>query len=349
MRKLSRRTIILALAADRSAAAVLAQGVLVDFIIETAPSHPAPGTVLSATVERQLRSQGAWVVRLPEKRSGFLRAARPLDLGTQIAVQISGYAEPGKLVPVTDRIELRGRYAVVTFLRDGINVSRKIKDKAARQHLRQTAEHIRVDGGPGVVLRSSAAHAPESELVREISELSEDMCRIKAARGQDGATFMRAAPGVLDRAVAAWGDEEFDIDAGDDAFARHDICEHLEPFRMASAALPNGGNIVIEPTRTLVAVDVNTGADTTSKAGFKSNLAAARALPTQLRVRGLGGQIVVDFAPVRRDERGAVRKSLAQAFREDRVATTLVGWTGLGHFELHRHRDRLPLAHWKQR
>ena len=344
---MSRRTIIVDQRADRAAAAVLSRGVLVDFIFETSASHPAPGAVLGATVERPLRSQGAWVVRLPEKRNGFLRSARSLAQGARIAVQVSGYAEPGKLAPVTDRIELRGRYAVATFHRDGISVSRKIRDKAVRRQLRQTAELVRVDGGPGILLRSSAANASESELSSEVGALSEDFSRIEAVCGQDGERRIRDAPGVLDRAIAEWGDQGFEIDAGGDAFERHEICERLEPFRLASAALPNGGNIVIEPTRTLVAVDVNTGSDISSRAALKSNLAAVRALPAQLRVRGLGGQIVVDFAPVRKDERGAVQKSLAQAFREDRVATALVGWTGLGHFEMHRRRDRLPLANWK--
>ena len=345
---MSRRTIVFARAADLAAAAVLDRGVLIDFLIEAAPFHLAPGAVLGAAVSRRLKAQGAWVVQLPEGRNGFLRTARSLDPGERIAVQVSGYAEPGKLAPVTDRIELRDRYAVVTYLRDGINISRKIKDKTARHRLKQTAERARREGGPGVVLRSSALHACESELASEIGALSEDIDRIKAARGQYSVKLIREAPGVLNRAVAAWGDEDFNIDAGDDSFARHEICEHLEPFRQTESALPNGGNIVIEPTRTLVAVDVNSGADTTAKAGLKSNLAAVRALPTQLRVRGLGGQIVVDFAPVRTDERDVVRTSLAQAFRDDRVATTLVGWTGLGHFEMHRHRDRLPLEHWKQ-
>ena len=102
--------------------------------------------------------------------------------------------------------------------------------------------------------------------------------------------------------------------------------------------------MVIEPTRALVAVDVNTGRDTSPAAGLKANLATARGLPRQLRMRGLGGQIVIDFAPMPKKDRRTVESALRAAFRADPVETTLVGWTTLGHYELNRARVRVPLS-----
>ena len=99
----------------------------------------------------------------------------------------------------------------------------------------------------------------------------------------------------------------------------------------------------IEPTRALTAVDINTGADTSPAAGLKANIAALRALPRALRLRGLGGQIVVDPAPVPKRERRRLEDVAKASLRADNIETTLVGWTPLGHLEFVRKRERLPL------
>ena len=79
-------------------------------------------------------------------------------------------------------------------------------------------------------------------------------------------------------------------------------------------------------------------------AGIKANMACARALPRALRLRGLGGQITLDLAPMPKKDRRPFETALRQAFRADDVETTLVGWTPLGHYELQRKRARMPLA-----
>jgi Rne/Rng family ribonuclease len=126
--------------------------------------------------------------------------------------------------------------------------------------------------------------------------------------------------------------------------AEHGALEAIAAARGAQVALPGGGHLYVEATRALVAVDVNTGSDTSLAAGLKANLAAARLLPRALRVRGLGGQIVIDMAPMPRKERRQVDQALTAAFRRDSTETTVLGWTPLGHVELQRKRDRLPLA-----
>ena len=88
---------------------------------------------------------------------------------------------------------------------------------------------------------------------------------------------------------------------------------------------------------------MNTGGDFSPAAGLKANLAAARTLPRQLRLRGLGGQIVLDLAPMAKKDRKQFETTLRSAFRADTVETSLVGWTPLGHFELQRKRERLAL------
>jgi Rne/Rng family ribonuclease len=100
----------------------------------------------------------------------------------------------------------------------------------------------------------------------------------------------------------------------------------------------------VEPTRALVAVDVNTGGDFSPAAGFKANLAALRELPRQLRLRGLGGQIVIGPAPMAKSARAQAEGAFRAALRDDPVETSLAGWTTLGLLEVQRKRERRPLA-----
>ena len=100
----------------------------------------------------------------------------------------------------------------------------------------------------------------------------------------------------------------------------------------------------IEALRALVAIDVNTGSDHSPAAGLKANIALARDLPRQLRLRGLGGQIVVDFAPMPKRDRGTVEQILRSAFKAEAAETVLIGWTAMGLYEISRKRDRVALA-----
>ena len=131
-------------------------------------------------------------------------------------------------------------------------------------------------------------------------------------------------------------------EAGDAARFNHDGGRQPTEALEGPAADPLG-TLYVEPTRALVAVDVNTGADTSLAAGLKANIACARALPRVLRVRGLGGQIVIDAAPMAKKDRKTFESSLRAAFKTDTDETVLVGWTPMGHFELQRKRGRVPL------
>ena len=127
-------------------------------------------------------------------------------------------------------------------------------------------------------------------------------------------------------------------------FAAHGVLEEIDRALGPREPLSGGGFMMIEPTRALVAVDVNTGGDTSPAAGTKANMACARRLPAALRVRGLGGQITLDLAPMPKKDRRAFETALRAAFRADPEETVLAGWTPLGHYELQRKRGRVPLA-----
>ncbi|MEM9761687.1 MAG: ribonuclease E/G [Pseudomonadota bacterium] len=121
------------------------------------------------------------------------------------------------------------------------------------------------------------------------------------------------------------------------------VLDALDALASRNWALPSGGSLVIEATTALTAVDVNTGGDFSPAAGLKANIEAARALPRQLRLRGLGGQVVVDFAPMPQKDRRAVESAIKAAFKRDPIDTTAHGFTTMGLYELQRKRERRPL------
>ena len=83
---------------------------------------------------------------------------------------------------------------------------------------------------------------------------------------------------------------------------------------------------------------MNTAGDFTPAAALKANIAAARALPRQLRLRGLGGQIVIDFAPGPKRDRAIIEQSLTASLRNEGTESHIAGWTPLGHCEVQRKR-----------
>ena len=135
-----------------------------------------------------------------------------------------------------------------------------------------------------------------------------------------------------------------EIDTADGSFETHGVLDALEALRSDTVPLGGGASMHVEPTRALVAVDVNTGGDTSPAAGLKANMAALRDLPRQLRLRGLGGQITIDPAPCPKKDRKQIEGVLRAALRADTVETVLVGWTPMGNLELQRKRDRIALT-----
>ncbi|WP_195821693.1 ribonuclease E/G [Roseobacter sp. MH60115] len=333
------RSIILDHIGDREAAALMVDGQLEDILIDT--DAPRPGTVYRAIADRPVKGQGGMFLKTPDG-SAFLRQIKGLAPGQPILVQVTGYAEPGKALPVTQKLLFKSRYAIVTPGAPGINISRQIKDEAERDRLLEIAHDALSDQPTGLILRSSCDGAPVDAIAEDIAQMAELAARILADESQEMEVLAEGdGPHLL-----AWRDwvapAEVVTDAG--GFETHGVLDALETVRGTEVSLGSGARLYVEPTRALVAVDVNTGSDASLAAGIKANMACAKALPRALRLRGLGGQIVLDLAPMPKKDRRSFETALRQGFRRDDIETALVGWTPLGHFELQRKRARLPLS-----
>ena len=121
------------------------------------------------------------------------------------------------------------------------------------------------------------------------------------------------------------------------------MLDAIDALRDPRTPLPGGAWMSVEATAAMVAVDVNTGDDFSKGAAQRANLAACAELPRQLRLRGFGGVVLLDLAPIRKGAREGVDAALRRAFAADPVDTRVAGWTPLGNVEILRRRERRPL------
>ena len=338
------RVVILDQLNDQDAAVLMVDGVIEDLLVDPNDDSPLPGAILRGIVDRPMKGQGGVFVKLPQGASGFMRQVSGYSPGQRVIVQVSGTTEAGKALPVTARLLFKSRYAIVTPGAPGRNISRRIKDEETRDALEALAADVMAGASDdlGLILRSACVDADEAEIAEDILAMRELAQAVLADANGEPELLVEGAS-AHETAWRDWADPVPDevIEGG---FADNGVLEQIDDLLTPSVDLPNGAHMQIEPTRALIAIDVNTGPDTSPAASLKANIAAARDLPRQLRLRGLGGQIVVDFAPMPKKERVILEQVLRAAFKGEAAETSLAGWTPLGLFELVRKRDRLPLS-----
>ena len=343
-------------------AACVDDGRLTDLLVDPRPGDatPRPGAVHRARVARVMPGLGGAFLDLGDGRDGFLKsaAAKGIKAGDTLLAQVTRHADPGKAAPCSDEPLFKGRYAILTPHAPGINVARKIRDDDERARLRAATEAALEELGlmgaeragdadaPGVIVRSGAEGAPEEAIEDDVRALAAlHAAALSAPRDEIGEVV--AAPLAEVQAWRDWTNPYPDeaIHGGPDMFEHFGVWDAIEALRSPRVDLGEGGAwMAVEPTSALVAVDVNTGGATSPAAGLRANLAAAAALPRALRLRGLGGQIVLDLAPMTKRDRAKFEAALKKALRSDPVETTAAGWTPLGNMELLRKRERRPLA-----
>ncbi|MDO6586890.1 ribonuclease E/G [Salipiger sp. 1_MG-2023] len=331
------RTIALGAIDGAEAAALIVDGQLHDLLVDS--DHPRPGTIYRAVALRPMKGQGGMFLETPDGNA-FLRQVKGLAPGQPLLVQVSGYADPGKAIPVNTRLLFKSRYAIVTPGAPGINVSRQIRDDDLRETLLEIAHDV-MEGEHGLILRSSCAEAHPQDIAEDIAAMVQLAAQVLADESGAAEVLVEGdSPHI--HAWREWTADEIDDSA--ESFDAHGVLDMIDALRGPLVPLAGGGSMYIEPTRALVAVDINTGGDTSPAAGLKANMAALRELPRQLRLRGLGGQVLVDPAPAPKKDRRQMEQVLRAALKQDATETIIAGWTQLGLIELQRKRERVPLA-----
>ena len=296
-----------------------------------------------------------------------------LSVGKKILVQVAKDPMGTKGARVTMEISIPGRFVVLMPFAHHVGVSKKIEDKRAEELSKFTREHL--EDGRGAIVRTAAIDAGEKELLADISFLNRVWRRVlrQVADGivpevvyteidlamrmvrdvfnrdfsklviDDKDTFekvvsflKRSAPELAKKVV--WHKEKTIS-----LFDSYDFSVQLKKALAREVDLPSGGQIVIDVTEALVAIDVNTGSFTGRKTLedtiLRTNLEAASEALKQIRLRDLGGIIVIDFIDMEEDiHKRKLEEHIAQLLERDRSKTQLSQITSLGLVQIARKR-----------
>jgi len=304
---------------------------------------------------------------------------RLLKKDQQVMVQVTKDAISTKGMKVTMDVSLPGRYLVLTPFQEFVGVSKNIETPEERKRLSEILHKITVGneiGKKGCIVRTEAEGASEEELDRELKFLMRlwdsvqkryDEVQPPFLLHKDMNMTLQVARDILSDDVAIYMlDNKDDFSATQEfagkitpelkdkvkyydgktpIFKAFNIEKSIEDLRKLKVELPNGGSIIIQEAESLCAIDVNTGRFTGNRSQEETvtmtNIEAAQEAARQLRLRNIGGIIVIDFIDMKKaSNRHKVVDVMEQDVRRDRAKIRILPITRLGLVEMTRERKR---------
>lgn len=296
-------------------------------------------------------------------------------VGSEIMVQVTKGPIGNKGPRVTTNISLAGRLLVLMPLNDQFGISRKVEDPKERARLRRIIENLDLPEGMGLIMRTEAVGKRARHIVRDLSILIEQWNEIVRIRdNQSAPVCCFQEPDVIERTVRDFLTEDVDevvcdspamvermqemaahisrrakrritLFSGPGAiFDHYGIQKQIDNAFFRQVWLPCGGYIVIDQTEALVSIDVNTGRNkgtpqNQDKVILQTNIEAAEEVARQLRLRNMGGLIVVDFIDMKsRKDQQLVFKTMIERVKRDKAKTQVLPISQFGLMEMTRQR-----------
>jgi ribonuclease E len=299
--------------------------------------------------------------------------------GDEVLVQVIKEGIGTKGPTLSTYISIPGRYLVLMPALGRVGVSRKIEDEVERRKLRETLLELNPPKGLGFIVRTAGQGRTKKELSRDMAYLLRlwkvIVRRLKKSRApldiyEESDMIIRTIRDIFTSDVdAIYVDQEaayerardflqlvmprhvnrlHRYDGKEPLFHKYKLEDEIGRIYKREVPLRDGGSIVIDQTEALVAIDVNSGSfridDSAEEAAYQLNLAAAREIARQLRLRDLGGVIVNDFIDMRREKhRRGVERALRDAMKRDRARTKILRTSPFGLIEMTRQRVRPSL------
>jgi ribonuclease E len=301
------------------------------------------------------------------------RIESALKSGQSVLVQVTKDPVGHKGARLTSQVSLPGRYLVYVPGGSMMGISRKLPDKE-RTRLKQILKQV-MPGGAGVIVRTAAEGASEDELAHDVSRLSAQWESIdRKAKSANAPELLYSEPDLTIRVIrdifnedfsklVVSGNEGWDLvdeyvryvaphladrlehwQGDEDAFTHYRVDEQLTKALDRKVWLPSGGSLVIDATEAMTVVDVNTGKFTGQGGNLeetvtRNNLEAAEEIVRQLRLRDVGGIIVIDFIDmVLESNRDLVLRRLLECLARDRTKHQVAEVTSLGLVQMTRKR-----------
>ncbi len=316
--------------------------------------------------------QGSYPLK---KGQRFPLIQKVLKAGQEVLVQVVKEPTGKKGAFVTSYLSLPGRYFVYTLGRDQQGVSRKIEDEKERERLKSCIDQISPPDGVGLIVRTAGIGRAKTELMRDYKYLHRLWGDIRKKVQSEKAPALvykemelsvRAARDYLTQEVSeVWVDDpdtaaqireyvalafpkspdmvKVHTDHDRTLWERFGLTKQVEQIYSREVTLPSGGRLVFDHTEALTSVDINSGKiggeQSFAKMALKTNSEAALEIARQLRLRDIGGQIVIDFIEMKDNKHlREVEKVMRQALKTDRARTDVSGISPFGLMELVRQR-----------
>lgn len=349
-----KREILLFRYANMPCAALIENGYLVEFDCNVQNNQSM--VIYKGVVERYIPQMQAAFVNIGLSKNAFLPLSQTLDkdtksrldTGRELVVQIKRYAVGDKGAYLTENISLSGRFVVYMPYGRTKSISSKITNPQRRVELKTLMKPYE-----GFILRTACENASNADILSEYATL-EHMFKEALLHSQN-----KKAPCVVlagkGKQQKWFDDYNIDVVLNERAYEGNDslpvvyrIEKQLERALNRKVWLRNGGYIVIDVCEAMTVIDVNSGKFTGRKnvdMALALNLEACEEIAIQLRLRNIGGIIMIDFIDMTTDDK---RTQVKQAFEEylayDRHKTTVYDFTYLGLLELSREKEDMPLS-----
>ncbi|QGG47248.1 Rne/Rng family ribonuclease [Heliorestis convoluta] len=365
-------------------AAILEKNRLVELYWHDPRRQRLEGNIYKGRIVQILPGMAAAFVDIGIRKNAYLPLMDLIDTevteGDEIIVQVTK-EEIGRKGPrIRGKISLPGRYLVLTPFEDQIGLSKRIEDPAERRRLLAIAQALTSsEKGAGVIVRTVAAGMNEKVLEKDFQNLrflwkqiTEKSLSEKAPvlLFQECALLETTLRDLFDTKVEKihlnqrtlyeqmifWAQQyevplqnKLILEEVPDLFQRYNLYSQIQKALSPRVYLPSGGYLVIEGTEALTVVDVNTGRyvgdHNLAETVRRTNLEAAEEVARQLRLRNIGGMIIIDFIDMIDEEhRQEVVVQLKEGLSYDKVKTEVFGFTALGLLEMTRKKTRETLS-----
>jgi ribonuclease G len=308
------------------------------------------------------------------KRLSNEEIARRFPAGSDLVIQITKGPIGTKGPRATTSLSIPGRYLVLMPGTSLVGVSRKIGDGEERTRLKKVLDRLPIPENTGLIVRTAASGARKSSLVRDLRGLIVLWTDLQESlRAKPAPCCVYEEPSLVQRVIRDWLTEDVDrilVDSsaqydilradvirsfrrarsriqlyqGDlPIFDHHDVERQIEEAYRRRVNLKSGGYIVVDETEALVAIDVNTGRHkgrgSQEDTILEVNLEAVEEVARQLRLRNIGGLVVIDLIDMKaRKHQNAVYKAMKTALKRDRARTNILPISALGIMEMTRQR-----------
>jgi len=301
--------------------------------------------------------------------------------GSEIVIQVTKGPIGTKGPRTTTNLSIPGRYLILTPYSDGCGISRKIEDPHERRRLKQLINELTIPEGMGVIVRTAGEGKKGRYFVRDLHILLKKWEEIALRMQRDKPpACLYMEPDLVERTVRDFLTEEVDRVLIDDKsdyertqnlvgliskrsrgkiafysdsipiFERFNIERQIEQTGQRKVGLPSGGEIIIDETEALIAVDVNTGSHKNRGGDEKNtiyavNLEAAQEAARQIRLRNLGGLIILDFIDMKeRRHRNAIYEKMVELMATDKARNHILPISQLGIMQMTRQRQQESLS-----